>query len=262
MRVISVLNLKGGVGKTTTAINMAAILSKDHGKRVLLVDNDIQANVSKAFDAFSYDAPSMENVYRGDAFAQELIHPVSERLDIIPANMNMDEALVELSKDEDSNQISRLKDCLLQVWNSYNFCIIDNPPGIGMNVLNALACTHDVVIPIKVDKYAMDGMQELFEVTEEMKGFNPELTSVKGLVTQAYRSAEILSGITVLQASSYDLYKTIIRRSTKVDSCTFETGGVGLISYSPRSAACIDYRRFVKEYLGEIPDGKAGVSHA
>ena len=98
MRVISVLNLKGGVGKTTTAINMAAILSKDHGKRVLLVDNDIQANVSKAFDAFSYDAPSMENVYRGDAFAQELIHPVSERLDIIPANMNMDEALVELSK--------------------------------------------------------------------------------------------------------------------------------------------------------------------
>lgn len=262
MRIITIMNLKGGVGKTTTAINMAAILSKDYGKKVLLVDNDIQANVTKFFGKFSYDEASIENVYRGEFLVDDLIHPVSERMDILPSNLNMDEALVELSNTVDANQISRLKDCLLQVQDGYDYCIIDNPPGIGLNVINSLACTNDIIIPIKVDKYAMDGMQELFEVVEEMKGFNPDLKSVKCLITQAYKSVEVSYGITVLQNSKYNLYKSIIRRSTRVDSCTFETGGIGLIEYSPRSAACVDYRKFVAEYLGEIPDGKAGVNHA
>lgn len=261
MRVISVINLKGGVGKTTTTINMAAMLCRDFKKRVLIVDNDIQANASKFFERHSYDRPSIDRVYRGnEVHTPELIQTVSERLDILPANMNMDAALVSLSKNESENQIGMLKNCLDQVKDTYDFCIIDNPPGIGMNVLNALACTNDVVIPIKVDKYAMDGMQELFEVAEEMRAFNPGLASVKGLITQAYRSVEVLYGITVLQTSEYALYKTIIRRSNKVDSCSFDTSGMGLLSYSPRSAACIDYRKFVREYLEDV--GEVVVRHA
>lgn len=265
MRIISIINLKGGVGKTTTAINMAAILTYVHGRKVLLVDNDIQANATRFFERHSYDVDSMEDIYREIRVdVQNIIQPAGEpgtKLDIIPANMNMDAAIIDLMKDKDQEQTGKLRSALKQVENDYDFCIVDNPPGVGMNVINALACTNDIIIPVKVDKYGMDGMEELYAIAEEMRGFNHGLSSVRGLITMYYKDPQILAGEKVLRQSCYEFYKTNIRYSRKVDAGSFETGGKGLLASSPRSAACIDYKRFVIEYLNTL-EGKGASCHA
>lgn len=146
MRTAAVVNLKGGVGKSTTAINLALIMAKEHKKRVLLVDNDIQANVSKFFSVHSYDYKSMENVLRDEGTIAEDIIRSSGRygLDIIPANMNLDAAAVDLMLDKEANQMTRLKEVLQQVEDRYDYCFIDCPPGVGINVLNALVAANDV----------------------------------------------------------------------------------------------------------------------
>ncbi len=260
MRVISLLNLKGGVGKTTTAVNMAILLARYYGQRILIVDNDIQANATRYFNLHSYDKNTIESVYREKVVDMEKVicrspirGPQKYTLDIVPCNMNMDAALLDLMMDKEQEQISKLKNALSQVEDRYDFCIIDNPPGIGMNVLNALACTNDIIVPVKIDKYSLDGMEELADVAGEMAEFNPHMESMRCLVTMFYKSPEMIGGDMVLRKSAYDVFDTRIRYSRKVDSGSFEKG-CGLCSYSPRSAASIDYKVFVKEYIRRLPE--------
>lgn len=267
MRTISLINLKGGVGKTTTSINMAVILAKLYHQRVLIVDNDVQANVTKYFDLHDYDRPSMEYVYRYDSDEygiKSIIQPAEIpglSIDILPSNMNMDDALTELIKDPSRDQIMVLKNALEKIRDDYDFCIIDNPPGVGLNILNALVSANDVIIPIKIDKNALDGMQDLVEIADDMKTFNPDLNSLKCLVTMYCK--DMYAGDIVLRKSDYPVYKTRIRYSRMVDRWTFEKGS-GLITYSPRSAATVDYKIFVKEYLDSLPKAvrKEVFSHA
>lgn len=157
MRTVAVVNLKGGVGKSTTAINMALIMSQAHGKNVLLIDNDFQAAVTKFFGKHSYDKPSMEDVLRNPMLsAEEVIIPSGRwGLDIIPANMNMIAAADDLITDKDSDQIGRIRNILDQVEEEYDYCIIDCHPSVGIEVLNALAAAEDIIIPIKADKNAL-----------------------------------------------------------------------------------------------------------
>ena len=161
MRTAAVVNLKGGVGKSTTAINMALIMSQVHGKKVLLIDNDFQAAVTKFFEKHSYDALSMEEVLRNPIlFAQDVIVPSGRwGLDIIPSNMNLVAAADDLITDKDGDQMGRIRHVLNQVEEDYDYCIIDCHPGVGIEVLNALAAAEDIIIPIKADKNALDGME-------------------------------------------------------------------------------------------------------
>ena len=156
MRTISLTNLKGGVGKTTTAINMATILAKLYNQRVLLVDNDVQANTTRYFDLHNYDKTSIADVYWNCASnTKDIIRSANVpglALDVLPSNMNMDVALTNLSKDESRDQITALRSALEQVQDDYDFCIIDNPPGVGLNILNAIVCADDLIVPIKIGK--------------------------------------------------------------------------------------------------------------
>lgn len=254
MRTISLVNLKGGVAKTTTTINMAVILAKIYRQRVLIVDNDVTANVTKYFGVFDYDRPSMEDVYRYEEVdAKGIIRSAKIpglKLDVFPANMNMDDALTDLLKDSEREQVMQLKKALQQVDQDYDFCIIDNHPGVAINMLNSIVCSNDIIVPIKIDKNSLDGMQDLAEIAEEMAAFNPDMRSLTCLVTMYCK--DMYMGDVVLRRSSYDVFSTRIRYSRKVDLGTFDTGS-GLLTYSPRSAACIDYKRFVKEYLESLP---------
>ena len=171
-------------------------------------------------------------------------------MDVLPSNMNMDVALTNLSKDESRDQITALRSALEQVQDDYDFCIIDNPPGVGLNILNAIVCADDLIVPIKIDKNSLDGMQDLVEITTDMRSFNPQLSSPKCLVTM-YRK-DMVAGDTVLRRSKYDVFDTRIRSSKMVDRWTFEKRA-GLITVSPRSAAAIDYKIFIKEYLNTLP---------
>ena len=221
MRTAAIVNLKGGVGKSTTAINLALIMATVYKYRVLLVDNDIQANVSKFFGVHSYDYKSMENVLRDtDTMAEDVIRSSGRvGLDIIPANMNMDAAAVDLMLDQEANQIVRLK-----------------------------AAADDVIIPIKADKNALDGMEELTEVIEEIRPYNPGLSLVKCLVTMFTNDISVVKGEEALQKSEYSTFNTHIRYSKKVVDWTYEKRK-SLIETTPRSAATRDYKSLAAEYI-------------
>ena len=118
--------------------------------------------------------------------------------------------------------MTRLKEVLDQVEDRYDYCFIDCPPGVGINVLNVLAAANDVIIPIKADKNALDGMEELTEVIEEVRPYNLGLSLVKCLVTMFTNDIEVVKGEEALQKSTYSTFYTHIRHSKKVNAWTFE----------------------------------------
>ena len=167
MKTISIINLKGGVAKTLTADSMAHVLATLHNKRVLLVDNDKQGNTSKAFGVHSYDDKSISDVLTARRLDPwEVIKKTRfENIDVMPANMTLIRANMEVLMDSTRPQQTRLRSALntIAAENFYDFCIIDNAPDINISTINALVASDDVIIPIKIDKYAFDGLAELKE---------------------------------------------------------------------------------------------------
>ena len=194
MKTISILNLKGGVGKTFTAANIAYELWR-RGYKVLLLDNDKQGNLSKAYGR--YDAESVAPITKllsGDwQQPEELIQQTDyDGIDIVAANMSLFGATWNLTKEESENQIERYKalvyarvqyygDCT--IYGKYDYCIIDNPPDIGLNVINALAITDEVIVPVKIDEDALEGLDIVAEQIEDAKALNPSLKMRGVLVT-------------------------------------------------------------------------------
>ena len=204
MKTISILNLKGGVAKTFTAANMAYEIYR-RGYRVLMIDNDKRGNLSKAYSR--YDAESVAPVTRllaGDwQGATELIQNtdyVGQQccIDIVTSNMSLFGATWNLTKEDSENQIERYKalvyakmqyygDCT--IYGKYDYCIIDNPPDIGLNVVNALAITDEVIVPVKVDEDALEGLDIVTEQIEDAKVFNPAL-KLAGVLITSYQNTD------------------------------------------------------------------------
>lgn len=186
MKTISIINLKGGVAKTLTADNMAHVLAVFHKKRVLLVDNDKQGNTSKAFGVHSYDEKSLSDVLTARRMdVREVIKKTRfENIDVLPANMTLIRANMEVMMDTTRPQQTRLRAALDPVAGQYDFCIIDNAPDINISTINALVASDDVIIPIKIDKYAFDGLAELKEQIEDTRDdLNPRLRLAGCLIT-------------------------------------------------------------------------------
>lgn len=248
MKTIAVINMKGGCAKTTTTVNMAHILAKDYGKRVLVIDNDKQGNLSKACGVWSYDNLSLADVLTGEAGITEVIQTTQNPLlNAVPANMHLLTANLMVIKDEEREQATILKNQLEEVADAYDYCIIDCPPDINISVINALVAADEVIIPIKIDGYAFDGMDELEEQINNAKQLNPKLKLRGCLVTMFYNRDVCRQGEEWLQNQRYPVFKTHIRRTEKADEVTFTNES--LMEYSPRSGAARDYKAFVKEYL-------------
>jgi len=251
MKTISIINLKGGVAKTISAINIAHILVAVHGKRVLLIDNDKQGNTSKFFGLHSYDTQGIAELLTltdKNINIHAVINPTPyDGLDIITANMNLLQANKEILLDVSRPQQTRLKKALEVVKSSYDYCIIDNAPDINMSVINALVVSDDVLVPIKIDKFAFDGLEQLTEQIESIQEFNPYL-SLKGcFVTMYQKNGVNTQGNNWLNDTEYPVFKTVIRKTVKVDETTFS--GKPLLDYAKKSTATKDYESLVTEYL-------------
>ncbi len=248
MRTISVINLKGGVAKTISSINIAYILASHFGKRVLIIDNDKQGNTSKFFDAHDYVGKGIANIMlEKDIEPLEVIQPTQfDNLSIISANMNLLRANKEVLLDSARPQQTRLKKLLDKVSADFDFCIIDNAPDINMSIINALVVTDDVIIPVKIDKFAFDGLDELVEHIEDVKEFNPNINFRGCLITMHQKNNVNLQGAEWLRGQ-YPVFNTVIRKATKVDESTYS--GVPLYREKRLSTAGVDYLFLVKEYL-------------
>lgn len=260
MKTISILNLKGGVAKTFTAANMAYELYR-RGYKVLLIDNDKQGNLSKAYSR--YDAENVAPVTRllaGDwENADELIqHTEYEGIDIVTANMSLFGATWNLTKEDSENQIERYKalvyakmqyygDCT--IYGKYDYCIIDNPPDIGLNVVNALAITDEVIVPVKVDEDALEGLDIVTEQIEDAKVFNPALKLAGVLITSYQNTDGEAAGVEWLEQKTDFNILGIIRYSKKVAENTFMRKPI--YEYSPCCGAAQGYKKFVTAYTGK-----------
>lgn len=250
METISIINLKGGVAKTISAVNIAHILATVYKKRVLLVDNDKQGNVSKMFGVHNYDAPSIADVLTQRTTALDVIvNSAYEGLSIIPANMNLLKANLEVLLDSTRPQQTRFRAALKRLDSICDYCIIDCAPDINISTINALVASDEVLIPIKIDNFAFDGLSELKEQIENVRGdFNPDIT-FRCFIT-CYQNNEVnKQGEEWLRErrSEYPLFDTHIRRTAKIDESTFASKPI--LDYSKRCGAAKDYLALVEEFL-------------
>ena len=248
MKTIAIINMKGGCAKTTTSVNMGYILAEDYDKKVLIIDNDKQGNLSKACGVWNDEAPSFADVLTGDKTLTDVMQlGANGNIAVVPANMTLLTANLEVIKNEEIDQVTILSKELEKVKDVFDYCIIDCPPDINISVINALVAADEVIIPIKIDGYAFDGMKELEEQINNAKQLNPKLKFRGCLVTMFYNRDVCRQGEEYLQNQRYPVFRTHIRRTEKADEVTFTTQS--LMQYSPRSGAARDYKTFVKEYL-------------
>ena len=255
MKIISIASLKGGVAKTTTTVNMAYILYKDYGKRVLVVDNDKQGNCSKSFQRYNDDdEQTVSRMLSAESFEiKEIIKPTNyEGIDIITANTGMIKACMELSFNQTVPQQLCFKNILQQVVEEYDYCIIDNAPNVDVAVINSLACADRVVIPVMVDQYALDGLEILLEQIEIVKQYFNNGLKVAGCLITAYKKdTNVDTEVEKLQEKGLKVFDTKIKRTEgKIVQSTFT--GVPVVELSNRCGASRSYRKFVEEFLKEV----------
>lgn len=263
MRTIAICNLKGGVAKTTTVINVAAILAREHGQRVLVVDADSQCNTTEFFQHSDEHWRTLSDVLRycnetgdmlqccskdGAEYAAAAIMPSRfGGVDILPADDSlMDLDLTKVEQDSANAGILRAMMAELASHDIYDWVLVDCPPAFNAASTAALLAVDEVLIPIKLDAFSLRGMTNLLRQISNMREINPSLRLAGLLPTMWYRSPNIEEAEETLRASGLHIYRHI-RRTNKVDDMTFAQEPL-LIS-SPKSAAGVDYRGFVAELI-------------
>lgn len=259
MRTTCIINLKGGVGKTVTAINLAAILATDYKRRVLLIDADSQHNTTDFFGVDPDGACLSDYLRREqDPYYPTMIQSTDiSGLDILAGDdglMNLD-----ISAIRDGRAHKRALVDLFEAIaedDAYDHIIVDCPPAFNAASTAALAACDEAVIPIKLDAFSMSGLANMLLQVQNMHLVNPRLRVVGCLVTMWTKdAADQEAELRKVNQRMLPIYTQVIRRSVKVDGMTY--AGDPLTIYSPHSAAGVDYRRWVKEYLGE-EDGRNG----
>lgn len=254
MKTISIINLKGGVGKTITAINLAYNFAALRNQRVLLVDNDKQGNTSRFFGMYDESKPSISELLTDPgAEAREIVQNTAySGLDVLPANMGLVAANMRVLQDtSDWSQVKRLNNALHMVQASYDYCFVDCAPDINMSTINALVASDYVLIPVKMDKFAFDGLDVILGQIEYARQHNINLMLLGCFVTAYYKSAENESReLTFRKHEEYQLLDTHIRRTQKVDESTY--AGKPLTLFSRRCGAAQDYIKLAEEVADSI----------
>lgn len=247
-KTIAITNQKGGVGKTTTSVNLAAALAK--GKyRVLLIDMDPQANATQGIgvDRDSLEKTTYE-VIAGDARMPEVIvHSYIKRLDVAPASIDLAGADLELATVKQGRE-QRLKKALDEVKENYDYIIIDCPPALGLLNTNALTACDSVLIPVQCEYYALEGLTQLLNtILLTQSVFNPKLTIEGVLLTMLDQRTNL--GLEVSQeVRKYfkeKVYKTVIPRNIKLSEAP--SAGISIFDYDAHSEGAKAYQNLAKE---------------
>ncbi|WP_459482082.1 ParA family protein [Clostridium saccharoperbutylacetonicum] len=250
MKVISIINLKGGVAKTMSSINIAHILSTVYGKKVLLIDNDKQGNTTKLFGLHNDDELSIADIMinRNIDIEDVIAETRYKNLDVIPANMGLAKANLSVIMDSSRPQQYILRKALDNVKDNYDYAVIDNPPDINVSVINAMVASNEILIPLKIDQFTFDGMKELIEQIDYAKEMNPDLKLKGCFITQFAKNQVNIQGEDYLNNNTgYPMFKTHIRRTVKIDESSFENKPI--LECSKRCSAAKDYMELVEEYL-------------
>lgn len=250
-KVISFTNKKGGVGKTTTVINMAAYCAT-FGKKVLLIDLDSQGNATTGL-GFSKSAlkKSVYKVLIEDEKVSQNIMPTSvPLLEILPANVDLTGAEVELVYKRNREQI--LKNALAEVKNQYDYIFIDCPPSLGLLTINAWVASNSLIIPLQSEYYAMEGLSQLMNTLQMVKHNSNPTLSIEGVVITMYDGRAIISRQIAAEIKKFfktKLYEIIIPRNVRLSEAP--SHGKPILLYDPKCMGAKAYKALTEEFLSK-----------
>lgn len=250
-KIIAFTNKKGGVGKTTTAVNMAAYCA-EFGKRVLLVDIDSQGNATTAL-GFSKSSlkKSVHNVLVEDDSASANIIPTQVKLlDILPANVDLSGAEVDLVYKRNRERI--LKEALDKVRGNYDYIFIDCPPSLGLLTINAWVAANSVIIPLQSEYFALEGVSQLMNTIALVRQrLNPTL-SIEGVVITMYDGRALISKQIAAEIKKFfknKLYEIIIPRNIRLAEAP--SYGRPILMYDPKCIGARAYKALTEEFLSK-----------
>lgn len=248
-KIVSIANQKGGVGKTTTAINLSTILAKK-GKKVLLIDADPQGNASSGVGINREEIElSVYDVLINDITIEEVVKKTNiKNLNICPSNINLAGAEVELVSM--MSREHRLKEKLDTIKDYYDYIIIDCPPSLGLITLNAFTASNTVLIPVQCEYYALEGLGQLLNTISLVKKHLNKEIEIEGALLTMYDIRTNLSNQVVKEVKKYfnnKVYKNVIPRNVKLSEAP--SYGMPISIYDPRSKGAKSYEKFVKEFI-------------
>lgn len=259
MKTFVVANQKGGVGKTTTVMNLGASLAQKK-KKVLVIDLDPQSNLSSGlgftqqFDKQSWnstDEAPYKNIYNvlveGEKISSVFVSTTTPNLFLVPSHLSLAGAEIEMV-----NMISReslLKKALKEFKEDFDYAIIDCPPSLGLLTINALCAADDLIIPIQCEYFALEGLGQLIETTKLVKGINPDLT-IGGVILTMYDSRTKLSESVVSDVKEFfkDLaFSSIVPRNVRLSEAP--SYGKTIFEYDDKSTGALAYKNLAKEFV-------------
>lgn len=258
-KIIAIANQKGGVGKTTTSVNLSALLAKK-GKKVVLIDADPQGNATSGLGLEKDVEKSLYDVLiNEEPVAGTLQDTVEKNLKICPSNMNLAGAEVELVSQ--MSREHRLKEQLEGIKDKYDYIFIDCPPSLGLITLNSFTAADSVLIPVQCEYYALEGLGQLLNTINLVKKHLNKSLEIEGALLTMYDIRTNLSNQVVKEVKKYfdnKVYKTVIPRNVRLSEAP--SFGMPITMYDPKSKGARSYEKLAKEFL-KMEEAKEKAKH-
>ena len=251
MTLVAVANQKGGVGKTTTSVNLGAALAAKE-KRILLIDLDPQANATSAFGMQELEGESLYETLVGNESVVEKIFPTRlPGLFLVPADLDLAGAEIEIARMD--NHLTRLRETLsvLRKDGTFDFVLLDCPPSLGILMTNAIAAADEILTPIQCEYYALEGLVKIVRVVEQVRdsGANPQI-EIKGIVMTMFDARTNLSSQVVADVREHfgeRVYTTVIPRTVRLSEAP--SFGKTILEYDSSGSGARAYRLLADEFL-------------
>ena len=258
-KIIAIANQKGGVGKTTTSVNLSALLAKK-GKKVVLIDADPQGNATRGLGVDKDVEKSLYDVLiNEEPVAGTLQDTVEKNLKICPSNMNLAGAEVELVSQ--MSREHRLKEQLEGIKDKFDYIFIDCPPSLGLITLNSFTAADSVLIPVQCEYYALEGLGQLLNTINLVKKHLNKSLEIEGALLTMYDIRTNLSNQVVKEVKKYfddRVYKTVIPRNVRLSEAP--SFGMPITMYDPKSKGARSYEKLAKEFL-KMEEAKEKAKH-